>query len=104
MILATILLSIFIADDGARLYYREVGKGDNVVVPVAVWTSPHFDALAREGWRIIYYDPRGRGQSDVGDLKSVSLDRSVHDLEELRARLHIEKMALIGWSGYGLEM
>ncbi len=91
-------------DDGVKLAYRSVGSGaDVVVIPVAVLTSPHFDKLA-QGRRLVYYDPRGRGKSDVGPLSAVSVDRATRDLEEMRRRLGIERMALIGFSGYGLEM
>jgi proline iminopeptidase len=94
-----------VTDDGVRLHYRQIGSGpDVVVIPVATWTSPHFDSLAREGRRVIYYDPRGRGRSETGDLKAVSLERATRDLEQLREQLAIDRMALIGWSGYGLEM
>jgi proline iminopeptidase len=92
-------------DDGVRLYYRQVGTGPQiVVVPVAVWLSPHLDRLATSNRRLVYYDPRGRGRSETGDLGRVSLDRATRDLENLRQGLGIERMALVGWSGYGLEM
>jgi len=91
-------------DDGVELYYRDVGSGQSVVVvPIAAWLSPHFDQLASNR-RVIYYDPRGRGRSGTGDLGLVSLNRAVQDLEALRSHFKIERMALIGWSGYGLEM
>jgi pimeloyl-ACP methyl ester carboxylesterase len=94
----------FTTDDGVRLYYRQVGDGPDVlVVPVAVWLSPHLDQLATPGRRLVYYDPRGRGGSETGDLARVSLDRAVRDLDALRQTLRTETMTLIGWSGYGLE-
>jgi proline iminopeptidase len=92
-------------NDGVRIYYREIGDGpESVIIPVAAWTSPHFDVLAERSFRVIYYDPRGRGRSETGDLKNVSLDRATEDLETLRQKLGVEKTALIGFSGYGLEM
>lgn len=91
-------------DDGVRLYYRSVGGDatEAVIVPVMVLTSPHFDALAKTR-RIVYYDPRGRGQSDTGAFGNLSVQRNVRDLEALRAFLGLERVALIGFSGYGLE-
>ena len=90
-------------DDGARIWYRSVGEGpDTVIVPVLVLTSPHFDALAK-GRRVVYYDPRGRGRSDTGALKHVSVTRNLRDLEALRIYLGVERVALVGYSGYGLE-
>jgi len=94
-----------VADDGVRLFYREIGGGrDAIVIPVAVWTSPHFDRLARGDRRVVYYDPRGRGRSETGDLKAVSLDRATRDLQQLLDRLSITQATLVGWSGYGMEM
>jgi proline iminopeptidase len=91
-------------DDGVRLRYRELGeRGPAVVIPVSVLTAPHFDRLASTA-RVIYYDPRGRGGSDTGSLKSLSLDRNIEDLEALRRHLSLERMALIGLSGYGMEL
>jgi proline iminopeptidase len=91
-------------DDGVRLRYRELGdRGPAIVIPVSVLTAPHFDRLASNA-RVIYYDPRGRGGSDTGSLKSLSLDRNIQDLEALRRHLGLEKMALIGLSGYGMEL
>ena len=91
-------------DDGVRLYYRSVGGEANeaVIVPVMILTSPSFDALATHH-RIIYYDPRGRGRSDTGPLADMSVQRNVRDLEALRAFIGLERIALIGYSGYGLE-
>ena len=54
--------------------------------------------------RVVFYDPRNRGRSDSADLSSLSLDRQIEDLEELRRELGLEKMMLLGWSSYGLEM
>ncbi len=91
-------------DDGVRLYYRSVGGESNeaVIVPVMILTSPYFDALAKHH-RIIYYDPRGRGRSDTGALADMSVQRNVRDLDALRAFIGLERIALIGYSGYGLE-
>jgi pimeloyl-ACP methyl ester carboxylesterase len=93
------------AGDGARLYYVEKGTGPDVLVaPVALYLEPHLlDELAAKR-RVIFYDPRNRGRSDAADVSSVSLDRQIEDLEALRKALGIEKMALLGWSGLGMEM
>ena len=92
-------------DDGTKLYYVEKGNGHDVLVaPVALYLEPYLlDDLAVER-RVIFYDPRNRGRSDYADLATVSLDRQVADLEALRKALHIERMALLGWSGLGMEM
>jgi pimeloyl-ACP methyl ester carboxylesterase len=92
------------ADDGVRIFYHMVGDGPGVVViPMDVYLRPLLAPLA-EGRRVVFYDPRNRGRSQRADLATVSLDRQVLDLEQLRAGLGLETMALLGWSGLGMEM
>ena len=91
--------------DGVRIYYVEKGSGPDVLVaPAALYLEPLLLDDLSKNRRVIFYDPRNRGQSDSADLSSVSLDRQIADLEELRAELGLEKMMLLGWSSYGLEM
>lgn len=91
-------------DDGVRLYYETAGEGgDVVVIPFGFYLRPFLERLA-EGRRLVFYHPRNRGRSDAAPLSSVSLDRQILDLEQLRATLGIEKMALVGWSGMGMEL
>ena len=91
--------------DGVRIYYVENGAGSEVLVaPAALYLEPLLlDDLSVDR-RVIFYDPRNRGQSDSADLSSVSLDRQIEDLEELRIALGLERMTLLGWSAYGFEM
>lgn len=91
--------------DSVRLYYVEAGNGPQVLVaPAALYLEPFLlDELA-VGRRVVFYDSRNRGRSDAADLSSISLDRQIEDLEALRMVLGLEQMALLGWSGYGLEM
>ncbi len=91
--------------DGVRIYYVEKGIGPEVLVAsAALYLEPLLlDDLSAKR-RVVFYDPRNRGQSDSVDLSSVSLDRQIEDLEELRLQLGLEKMMLLGWSSYGLEM
>ena len=91
-------------DDGVPLYFVERGSGaDVLVVPVGFYLEERLEPLA-EGRRVIFYDPRHRGRSGRGDLSAVSLDRQIADLETLRAHLGVERMAVLGWSGLGMEM
>lgn len=92
-------------DDGTRIFYIEAGEGSPVLVaPVALYLEPLLlDDLARNR-RVIMYDPRNRGRSDYAALESVSLDRQLADLEQLRAWFELESMDLLGWSGLGMEM
>ena len=92
-------------DDGIKLYYVEMGAGNDVLVaPMAVYLEPHLLGALSTNRRVIFYDPRNRGRSDAAELDTVSLDRQVRDLENLRAELGLEKIALLGWSGLGMEM
>jgi pimeloyl-ACP methyl ester carboxylesterase len=93
------------ADDGVRLYYRVIGDGPQaVVIPVGFYLEPLFAPLATPERRLVFYDPRGRGRSDAVDPARVSLDHQIADVEAVRRALGIEQMALIGWSGLGMEM
>lgn len=94
-----------VTDDGVRLHYTSMGDGEEVLVaPVGFYLEPYLLAPLSENRRVIMYDPRNRGRSEAGPLASASLDRQVQDLENLRTALGIEKMALLGWSGLGMEM
>lgn len=91
-------------EDGTRLHYEIVGEGEEVVVvPMAMYLTDALAPLA-QGRRLVFYDPRNRGGSDAAPLETVSLHRQIEDLEDLREALGIRRMALIGWSGLGMEM
>ncbi len=92
-------------DDGVRLYYVEKGSSPDVLIaPLALYLEPHLLDRLATNMRVVLFDPRNRGQSDRADLSSISLDRQIQDLEALRDALGIEKMALLGWSAWGMEM
>ncbi|HXV40893.1 MAG TPA: alpha/beta hydrolase [Steroidobacteraceae bacterium] len=92
-------------DDGVRLHYTESGTGAQVVViPLGFYLEPYLlEHLARRH-RVIMYDPRNRGRSQAAPLSTISLDRQLRDLENLRESLRLDRFALIGWSGMGMEM
>lgn len=90
--------------DGVRLYYRSIGRGEQTVIaPLASFHSDRLDPLARSR-RLVLYDPRGRGRSEAVDPSKVSLDYQVSDLEAVRDAVGADKIALIGWSGLGMEI
>ncbi len=89
--------------DGVRLFYRVVGTGEETVIaPFALYHGTAFDRLA-EGRRVVTYDPRGRGRSQAAPLDRVSLDYLLSDLDTIRREVGAEKIAIIGWSGAGME-
>jgi proline iminopeptidase len=89
--------------DSVRLYYRVAGdSGPTVLAPFALFHGNSFDSLATE-FRIVTYDPRGRGQSDPVTSGKVSLNHLLLDLETVRQAVGAEQVAIIGWSGGGME-
>lgn len=49
---------------------------------------------------LIYYDPRGCGLSDVGDLSTYNMDNYINDIHVIKEALQLESLALLGKS-YG---
>jgi len=88
--------------EGLRLYYRVVGDGPKtVVIPAATGLAADLESLARRR-RVIFYDQRSRGQSDVDpDESHIWIDYEVHDLEAIRHHFGLERMSIIGWSYMG---
>lgn len=91
------------AADGTRLYYRVVGKaGPVIVAPFAAILGTSLDPLARR-FRVVTYDPRGRGRSDALKQSRLSHEDMILDIEAVRLAVGAEKIALIGWSVGGAE-
>ena len=96
-------------EDGVRLFYKIVGKGRETLVAVhggpgnsLSSIEPDFEPFA-ERYRVIYYDQRGNGRSDlIADPSKLSLEHHVADLDAVRAHFGLEKMKLIGNSWGGL--
>jgi pimeloyl-ACP methyl ester carboxylesterase len=89
--------------DGVRIYYRAAGSGDAVVIaPFALYHGTALDRLAA-GRRVVTYDPRGRGRSAAVSPDKVSRVLLLTDLEAVRRAIGAERVALIGWSGGGME-
>ena len=91
-----------LTEEGVRLHYRAVGTGPStVVIPAAASLADDLESLA-QGHRLVFYDQRGRGQSDVDpNESSIWSDYEVRDLEEIRQHFGLERMSIIGWSYMG---
>jgi proline iminopeptidase len=94
--------------DGAQLYYRDIGEGPPTIVLHGGpsfdhnYLLPDLDRLA-DGFRLIYYDQRGRGKSaQTVSPATVTIDSEMADLETVRAALGLEQVALLGHSWGGL--
>ncbi len=95
--------------DGVRLFYRIVGSGTGTLVAVHGGPSnsmesilPDFEPLAINR-RVIYYDQRGNGRSDlIKDREKLTVTKHVADLEAVRTHFNLKKMTLLGNSWGGL--
>lgn len=95
--------------DGVRLFYKVVGAGADTLV--AVHGGPgntlesiraDLEPLARNR-RVIYYDQRGGGRSDLfRDAERLHISKHIEDLEAVRNHFGLEKMTLLGNSWGGL--
>jgi proline iminopeptidase len=88
----------------ARLYYREIGQGQPLVI---LHGGPDFDhhyllpAMDRlaDSFRLIYYDQRGRGRSG-GQVEpdEVSMASEVADCLRIMEHFQLDRAALLGHS------
>lgn len=97
------------AEDGARLFYRIEGEGPQTLVVVHGGPGNSLESvrldlapLARHR-RVIYYDQRGNGRSDLIDApERLAVGLHVADLEAVRRHFGLERMVLLGNSWGGL--
>lgn len=93
---------LFTTSDGARLHYTEAGKGTHALVFVPGWLMPaaifekQVDGLSRE-FRIIAFDPRAQGKSQVHP-GPYTPERRSRDLHELLKETRVDSCILVGWS------
>ncbi len=92
----------FTASDGARLHYTATGpRNATTLVFIPGWTmpgwifSPQLEAFGTR-YRVILFDPRGQGASEI-TATGYNQDRRGQDIGELIDRLH-GKVVVIGWS------
>jgi proline iminopeptidase len=90
------------------LFCRAIGAGRPIIVLHGgpdfdhTYLLPELDRLA-DGYRLIYYDQRGRGRSAANTRPAdVSIRSEVADVDSLRAYYELESVALLGHSWGGL--
>lgn len=90
------------AADGARLYSRKIGRGPiTLIVPM---DSILFESMQQfaDVATVISYDPRNRGRSSrIEDVKLLTIENDVRDLETVRAHFKVEKFVPVGFSYLG---
>ena len=99
----------FTTPDKVRIFYRIEGSGPETLVIVHGGPGnslesirPDLGPLAK-GRRVIYYDQRGNGRSElIKDANKLGYEQHVADLEALRQHFKLEKMTLLGNSWGGL--
>jgi proline iminopeptidase len=99
----------FVTPDNVKIFYKIEGRGSETLV--AVHGGPgnslesiraDFEPLAK-GRRVIYYDQRGQGRSELlSDGTKLGYEQHVADLEALRVHFKLDRMTLIGNSWGGL--
>jgi pimeloyl-ACP methyl ester carboxylesterase len=99
-------MKTFRASDGARLAYRDDGRGLAVLALAGLTRdSRDFDYLARylpQDVRLIRLDSRGRGESDWTGPATYTVGQEAADALTLLDHLGIERSAIIGSSRGGL--
>ena len=98
-----------VTPDKVRIFYKIEGTGPETLVIVhggpgnsLESVRPDFAPFAKNR-RVIYYDQRGNGRSDlIADEKKLGVEFLVADLEALRQHFKLEKMTLLGNSWGGL--
>ncbi|QGU94565.1 alpha/beta fold hydrolase [Clostridium bovifaecis] len=94
-------MSYFLTSDNTKIFYNEAGNGRPVVL-IHGWSCSHLhfqnqiNELSRN-YRVIYYDLRGHGISEVTDY-GLTLPRFAQDLKELIEHLNLKDVTLVGWS------
>jgi microsomal epoxide hydrolase len=97
----------FATSDGVNLHYIEAvpaqgGGHDHVLVLVPGWTMPAWIFAPQIAYfarycRVIAFDPRGQGDSEV-PAYGYTAERRGQDIAELLGAIHAPKVVLLGWS------
>jgi proline iminopeptidase len=89
--------------DGVKLYYRKISGGSPItlIVPLDFVLHEPLQQFADVA-TIVTYDLRNRGKSSrTADVKTLTIDQDVADLEAVRAQLKVDKFIPVGFSYLG---
>jgi len=97
-----------LAVNGTSLYYHAIGRGEPVIIihggPVLdqSYMIDHFKELAKSH-RLIFYDQRACGKSTVDvDTASMTLKNLIDDIDQLRQKLGLDQVHILGHSWGGM--
>ncbi len=91
----------FTTSDGARIAYRETGRGTPVVLLHGLMAHAGFfeaQAALADHFRIIAIDLRGHGESAAAEGEPPGVERMAADVAELAEALALEGAIGVGWS------
>jgi len=84
---------------GVKLWCRIVGSGPETIIVPSTGNDPDFARLSVPGHRVLFYDVRCRGRSDlVEDPTRLGFSVEVTDLEAIRQSFGIERFSTLAWS------
>lgn len=89
--------------DGVKLYYRKISGGSPItlIVPLDFVLHEPLEQFADVA-TIVTYDLRNRGKSSrTADVKMLTIEQDVADLEAVRAQLKVDKFIPVGFSYLG---
>jgi pimeloyl-ACP methyl ester carboxylesterase len=92
----------YIENDGARIWYSSYGIGPPVILlhgglgHSGNW-GYQVPALITNGYRVVLIDSRGHGRS-TRDGRPYSYERMASDVLAVMNALHLDRVALVGWS------
>ena len=91
---------------GVPIHFRKLGNGRRgLLIPNAAWLARDLESLAGdrlEDRTVVFYDPRGRGNSGpMADKTQATLDGELEDLDLVRCHCELDQVVLFGWSLHG---
>ncbi len=91
----------FTTSDGARIAYRDTGRGTPIVLLHGLMAHAGFfeaQATLADHFRIIAIDLRGHGESAAAEGEPPGVERMAADVAELAEALALEGAIGVGWS------
>jgi proline iminopeptidase len=84
---------------GVKLWYRVVGDGPETIIVPVTGNDTEFERLRVPGHRVLFYDVRRRGRSDlVEDPLKLGFAVEVIDLEAIRQSFGIDRFSAVAAS------